>query len=264
MTKKNHEGASGLDRREAIATVGFGLLGSVLLAACSDSNTASTDGGTTTDSGSGTCSTIASETGGPYPDIDGMISNTTYQRSNIAETQTGTALTFTLTLLDSGNSCAAIAGARVMVWHCNKDGVYSEYNNSMNAGDTSATYGRGWQISGSSGTVTFTTIYPGWYSPRATHIHVEIYNPNNLTTPIKTTQFGFPDAINTAVQSQSTYKSGQTNSTTNDTDQVFGGTTTSTGDGDGGGHAHQIATVSGSNSAGYTASLDLAFTGYSA
>jgi protocatechuate 3,4-dioxygenase beta subunit len=51
----------------------------------------------------------------------------------------------------------------------------------------------------SAGTVKFTTSYPGWYSGRVTHIHVMVHNPSNLTTPVKTTQFVFPDNINTSV-----------------------------------------------------------------
>ncbi|HEY1551558.1 MAG TPA: hypothetical protein VGG28_27210 [Kofleriaceae bacterium] len=245
-----------IDRRSVLVILG----GSLVLACKSSSDDASPADASSTDS----CATIASETSGPYPDLDNMISNAAYERSSIAEDQTGTALKFTLSILDSGNACAPIAGALVMVWHCNKDGVYSEYSNSMNAGSTTTTFLRGWQTSDANGDVTFTTIYPGWYSPRATHIHVEVYNPSDLTTPIKTTQFGFPDDANTAVQSQSTYKSGQTNTTTNDTDQVFGGTVTATGDGDGGGDVNQVASVSGDVTAGYTAALDIGLTGYAA
>lgn len=66
------------------------------------------------------------------------------------------------------------------------------------------------------------------------------------------------------MQSQSTFKSGQTNSTTNDPDQVFGGTDSGgSGDGDGGGHTYQIATVTGSLAAGYAATSPIAITGYS-
>ena len=50
-----------------------------------------------------------------------------------------------------------------------------------------------------------------------------VYNPSDLTTPVKTTQFAFPDATNAAVYAQaSLYPKGQ-NSTTNATDMVFGG-----------------------------------------
>src|SRR5207253_10253037 len=133
--------------------------------------------------------------------------------------------------------------------HCDVDGVYSEYATSMNAGSTATTYLRGVQVSDASGNVMFRTIYPGWYSPRATHIHVRIYQGTAL---VKTTQFGFPDAINAMVYTPtslitSLYMKGP-NPTTNDADRVFGnGPLMGT---DGGGHAFQIASVTGSPTSG--------------
>jgi protocatechuate 3,4-dioxygenase beta subunit len=187
-----------------------------------------------------------------------MIGSSTYKRSDIREDRTGTALTLTLTIQDAGNGCAPIAGAKVMIWHCDKDGIYSEYNNNTNAGDVNATYLRGWQETDSEGKVQFTTIYPGWYSPRATHIHVEIYSG---TTAKKVTQIGFPDEINAAVYAQADiYKKGQ-NSTTNATDQVWGDKPVQNGT-DYGGHDYQIATITGDNASGYTASIAVAFSNY--
>ena len=68
--------------------------------------------------------------------------------------------TVTLTVVDAANGCAPIAGAHVEIWHCDADGVYSEYANGMNPGSTSSTYLRGVQTTDASGKVTFTTIYP--------------------------------------------------------------------------------------------------------
>jgi protocatechuate 3,4-dioxygenase beta subunit len=206
----------------------------------------------------GTCEEIPDETGGPYPDRDGMISDTKYSRSDITEGLTGTPLTLTLQVLDVSNGCAPIVGARVIIWHCDANGVYSEYASSMNSdpaqddiGSTATTYLRGWQETDSKGTVTFTTIYPGWYTPRVTHIHVMVYNPSDLTTPVKTTQFCFPDAANTAVYGQaSLYPKGQ-NSTTNASDQVFGSS-----------DEHLVAALTGSTASGYAASLPVGLTDY--
>lgn len=207
------------------------------------------------------CHRIPAETSGPYPDTLGMIGNTTYKRADVREDRTGVSLTLVLIIVDASNSCAAIADANVEIWHCDKDGIYSEYSNSMNAGSTSTTYLRGWQTTDSDGKVTFTTIFPGWYTPRATHVHVEVFNGTTLKF---TTQLGFPDDVNSAVYALSTYKNGQANATTNDTDQVFGGTDSGgSGDGDGGGHTYQIATVCGDATSGYTATLQVAITGYS-
>ncbi|SHM53782.1 hypothetical protein [Cryptosporangium aurantiacum] len=37
------------------------------------------------------------------------------------------------------------------------------------------TYLRGYQVTDASGKVTFTTIVPGWYSPRVAHIHLKVH-----------------------------------------------------------------------------------------
>ena len=55
------------------------------------------------------------------------------------------------------------------IWQCDAAGSYSQYGT-----QTAQTYLRGIQTTDSSGQVTFTTIYPGWYAGRATHIHVDV------------------------------------------------------------------------------------------
>jgi protocatechuate 3,4-dioxygenase beta subunit len=219
---------------------------------------AGSDVGAASDGAVAECREIPDETGGPYPDVDGMITNPIYQRSDITEGLSGTPLTLTLRVVDVANACAPVAGALVIIWHCDANGVYSEYASSMNSdpaqndvGSTTTTYLRGWQETDATGAVTFATIYPGWYSPRVTHIHVIVYNPDNLTTPVKTTQFAFPDATNATVYGQATlYPKGQ-NTTTNATDMVFGGSV------DG-----LLATVTGDTTSGFAASLPVGLASY--
>ena len=153
----------------------------------------------TSDVASGSCAEIPDETGGPYPDVKDMIASTTYQRADITEGKTGTPLTLTLNVVNVGSGCAPVVGARVIIWQCDADGVYSEYASTQNSdpgqgetGSTTTTYLRGWQVTDSDGNVTFTTIYPGWYVPRVTHIHLMVYHPSDLKTAVKTTQFCFP------------------------------------------------------------------------
>ena len=118
-------------------------------------------------------------------------------------------------------------------------------------GSTTTTYLRGWQVTDSNGNVSFTTIYPGWYTPRVTHIHIMVYNPTDLTTPVKTTQFCFPDAVNEAVYAQATlYPKGQ-NSTTDSSDMVFGASDT-----------YLVATLTGDVTSGYVASLPVGLSSY--
>jgi protocatechuate 3,4-dioxygenase beta subunit len=280
-TKKSREkGAAGqsglLDRRDMLATLG--ALGPMLILGCGSSSGGSSDGGTSdlatsgndlggaggsdaganADAAPSSCAEIPDETGGPYPDIDGMISNSTYNRTDITEGKTGTPLTLTLQLIEVGNSCAPIVGARVIIWHCDANGVYSEYAGSMNSdpaqgesGSTTTTYLRGWQASDSNGNVKFTTIFPGWYTPRVTHIHVMVYNPSNLTTPVKTTQFTFTDSIISTVYAQATlYPKGQS-STTVASDMVFSGS-----------DENLVAAVTGNTTSGYVATLPVGLTTY--
>jgi len=49
----------------------------------------------------------------------------TYYRQDI--TYGKSVIPLTLTLVDVSDSCAAAAGAVVIIWHCNKDCIYSEY-----------------------------------------------------------------------------------------------------------------------------------------
>lgn len=206
------------------------------------------------DTSSDTCVEIPDETAGPYPDTMDMINNADFERADVREDRTGTDLTLRFTVLDQADGCSPLVGHKLMIWHCDKDGIYSEYANNTNAGSTTSTYLRGWQVTDSNGQVEFQTIYPGWYIPRATHVHIQLYDTDGSTL-LKTTQIGFEDSLNAEVYDQTDlYTKGQ-NGTTNDSDQVWGlsgGTGT-----DGGGHDYQIATVSGTVDSGLTATIDI-------
>lgn len=187
------------------------------------------------------CAASPGETAGPYP-LPSSVSTSSLVRTDITEgTQTGIPLTLTLTLLNVDNSCNPVSGLRVDIWHCNKRGYYSAYDGQPGIDGTQNTSGTTWlrgiQYSNSSGQVTFTSIYPGWYTPRATHIHVEVFNGSTL---LLTTQLCFPDAINSTVNTY--YATSGTNSVTNTTDMVFSDS-----------YANELLTVTGSTSAGYTA-----------
>jgi protocatechuate 3,4-dioxygenase beta subunit len=68
-------------------------------------------------------------------------------------------LTFNVTRV-SGNSCSPLAGGYVDIWHCDALGTYSDVRDG--GFDTRGQkYLRGYQVSDSSGSVRFQTIYPG-------------------------------------------------------------------------------------------------------
>jgi protocatechuate 3,4-dioxygenase beta subunit len=195
----------------------------------------------------GGCSEIPGETTGPYP-LPSSVSSSSMVRSAITEgTQTGIPLTLTLTIVNAENNCLPVSGLRVDIWHCNKRGYYSAYDGQPGIDGTvnnaGTTWLRGIQYTDSNGQVTFETIYPGWYSPRATHIHVEIYNGSTL---LVTSQIAFPEDINTTVNNF--YNTSGTNPVTNTTDMVFSDSY----------NAELVDVVTGNTTSGYIATKEIA------
>ena len=221
----------------ALSAVGAAALaeacGSASPTSPSTTTTTTTTGGGTS---SGACAVINSETEGPYPDRTGMINNPAFYRQDITEGKPGTPLTLALTVVNVASSCAPVADATIEVWQCDAAGLYSEYN-------VAGTALRGLQKTDANGKATFNTVYPGWYSGRATHIHLEVF-VNGAS--VKTTQMAFPEDVTAAVYAQGVYASRGQNSTRNSTDNVFADGTT-----------NELATLSGSPASGYTATLQI-------
>ena len=224
----------------------------VLIEACSKSNNSSSSSGgssstsssdsTSTSTSSSSCIATPSETAGPYP-YD-LSSDSAIYRTNITEGKTGIPLSLTLTVVNSNADCAVLSNARVDIWHCDKDGYYSEYSEPGYLGtqdNTGKTFLRGIQLTDSIGQAKFTTIYPGWYTGRVTHIHLEIYVNSVLKL---TTQLCFPDSLNTTVYNTSLYSAHGQNTITNSSDQVFSD-----------GYSTELVTISGDTTNGYTATF---------
>lgn len=210
----------------------------------SDSSAATTTGDTTSSTGTTGCVTTPSETAGPYP-YD-LSSNSAIFRTDITEGKTGIPLSLTLTIVNSNNSCTAISGARVDIWHCDKDGYYSEYSEPGYLGtqdNTGKTFLRGIQLTDTNGQVKFTTIYPGWYTGRVTHIHIEIFVNSVLKA---TTQIAFPDSLNTTIYNTALYSPHGQNSTTNSNDMVFSDSVSS-----------ELVTITGDTTNGYAATFQV-------
>jgi protocatechuate 3,4-dioxygenase beta subunit len=203
--------------------------------------TATSSGTFTVISASASCAATDSETAGPFPTKD----PSSLVKTDIRSDRTGVAFTITITIQDKNNGCAALEGAIVDIWHCDKDGYYSEYGGtSMQTVDyTAVHFLRGRQVTNSDGQVSFVSIFPGWYQSRATHIHVHIYNSSGSSLLV--TQIGFPEGSNSAVvqvnaSTANGYTKGMSGYTYNASDSVF----TNSID-------NEIATVTGSVADGY-------------
>ncbi|MGO4660612.1 intradiol ring-cleavage dioxygenase [Terrabacter sp. 2TAF16] len=273
-----------VDRRRALTLLGgLGVAGA--LAACStgtpsaastgsatsSSTSASTSSASTTSAAAGTSAATSGdtadadlveapdETAGPYPG-DGSNGQNVLDDSGIvrrdirssfgssATTAEGVPLTVKLTVKDLATS-SALVGAAVYVWHCDRDGNYSLY--SRPAADEN--YLRGVQATDESGTATFTSIFPACYPGRWPHIHFEVYSKVSDATSsgpiVKTSQIALPQATCEAVYATTGYEQsvGNLSQVSLQRDNVFGD--------DGG--IHQLATMSGSASSGYTAALTI-------
>ncbi|MEZ0610977.1 intradiol ring-cleavage dioxygenase [Fibrella sp. WM1] len=199
----------------------------------------STSGGSTNGSSASNCTVTPSETEGPFPTK--LPAN--FVRKDIRDGRTGIVTTMNITVKNTNASCAALAGALVDVWHCDKDGYYSEYGGTgmQSVNFQSVDFLRGRQTTDANGLVSFTTIFPGWYSGRAPHVHVHIYNASGKSLLV--TQIAFPydvtNTVYTTASSQGYTKGAQ--DTLNERDNVFSD-----------GFTTELATLSGSVSAGYT------------
>ncbi len=195
----------------------------------------------------GGCVLIPQETDGPYP-LDLSKSAASF-RKDVTEGKTGLPLNLTLTIVNVNNNCNPIPNARVDIWHCDKDGYYSGYNNMGYLGtqnNVGKTFCSGIQMTDSNGQVQFTTIYPGWYSGRITHIHFQVF----LNSVLKaTSQLAFPDSLNNTVYQTPLYAAhGQNSSvTSNSRDMVFSDSSNT---------QYEIATaIANAATGGYDASL---------
>lgn len=190
----------------------------------------------------GACQVAAEETAGPYPDRLGMLSNPAFFRRDIREGRSGALLNLTLTVTNVRNNCSPVANANVEIWQCDASGNYSEYAQPGYNG-TGQTFLRGLQTTDAKGNVVFTTVYPGWYAGRATHVHVKVYVNG---AAVKTTQVAFPESITAEVYASGVYASKGQSPTKNSSDNVFSD-----------GTATEMASVTGSAAAGYDASLSI-------
>ncbi len=133
-------------------------------------------------------------------------------RADVTEDRKGVLLTLKLLVVDV-NTQIPVKNAIVEIWHCDAEGNYSGYPEGLAhnfIGSLRFTgiagmlgkkhinpvnkrqYLRGSQQTDENGYAYFTTIFPGWYEPRAAHIHFKVF-VNNIE--YLTSQFYFDQKL---------------------------------------------------------------------
>ncbi len=234
-----------LTRREMLGLMGgASVAGLALIVGCSDddkpaatSTTAATSGASpqaaatsaaTQASGAlpVSCVVTPALTEGPYF-VDEKLLRSDIRSdpsSNSVKDGAPLALTMVVTQVGSGGACTPLQGAAVDVWHCDATGVYSDVSDP--SFDTKGQkWLRGYQTTDASGQVQFTTIYPGWYQGRATHIHFKVRTePDSNAGTEFTSQFFFDDALSDTVHnSGGAYSKGSSGRTQNTQDGIYNG-----------------------------------------
>ncbi len=215
-----------LSRRRVIglaATSAIGVVVSQTIGGCAaDAATAPLTDTTNTDGGSGSvasCVVTAALTEGPYF-VDERLNRSDIRADSITgaiSSGVPLALRFNVSRVASG-ACTPLTGAYLDVWHCDAAGVYSD----VSGAGAGRRFLRGYQITDANGVAAFTTIYPGWYSGRAVHVHFKLRLFAGSTASYEfTSQFFFDESLTTTVHALSPYSSRGTRNTLNSNDNIY-------------------------------------------
>lgn len=121
----------------------------------------------------------------------------------------------------SGKACSPLAGTLVDLWQCDAEGAYSDVRD-RGFNTVGQKFLRGYQVTDGTGLVTFQTIYPGWYSGRAVHIHFKVRtNPAGSRGLEFSSQLYFDEAITDAVHTKAPYNNKGRRNTLNQNDGIY-------------------------------------------
>jgi protocatechuate 3,4-dioxygenase beta subunit len=204
-----------ITRKDSLVKLGGLLAGAAAVGGwkAADSPSATDEGSSSSGpagvaSGLVSCVLAPEQTEGPYYLDDHRV------RRNITEGKPGVPLALRLTVVNV-SSCKPIKGAAVDIWHCDAGGVYSGTSVQDTEEDR---FLRGIQRTNAKGLALFRTIYPGWYTGRAVHIHVLVHIGGNV---VHTGQLYFPDALTDAVYRRSPYSRRPNRNTRNAADSIY-------------------------------------------
>lgn len=220
-----------LTRREVLALFGT-TAGGALLVACMPSvltspSASSSPGASANPAASGvagvpSCIVRPELTEGPYF-VDEKLNRSDIRSdpdSGVVEAGAYLALAYAVSRIDA-SSCTPFAGALVDVWHCNALGIYSDVNDPSGS-TVGQQFLRGYQVTDADGMARLTTVYPGWYSGRAVHIHFKIRTDAGADAGLEfTSQLFFDDAQSAAVYTRDPYASKGSPDVPNASDAIY-------------------------------------------
>jgi protocatechuate 3,4-dioxygenase beta subunit len=159
---------------------------------------------------------------GPYF-VDGQL-NRADIRSDPSDNSVreGVPLTLNVNVASVGaNSCSPIEGAQIDLWHCDASGQYSGVSD-QGFNTQGQQFLRGYQLTNANGAAQFLTIYPGWYSGRAVHMHFTIRTKAADGADYQfTSQFFFDENLTDQVHAVEPYASKGERDTRNENDNIF-------------------------------------------
>jgi protocatechuate 3,4-dioxygenase beta subunit len=128
-------------------------------------------------------------------------------------------LTFNVSQV-SGNGCAPLEGAKVEIWHCDAEGVYSDVSD-PGFNTKGQKFLRGFQTTDANGQATFVIIYPGWYSRRTVHIHFKVHYDGFDKSRVFISQLFFDDSFTDQGFAQEPYASKRQRNILNNNDNIY-------------------------------------------
>jgi len=218
MHNDDHPVGRSLTRREMVALFG----GSAAIAAVSQ-RAAGQAPAAAFDQVAPDCVALPRQTEGPFF-VDEQLRRSDIRLDPATGITTGgipLELHLAVSQVTASRACAVLPGAQVDIWHCDAAGVYSDVRN-RDADTTGRKFLRGYQVTDANGRARFTTIYPGWYSGRAVHIHFKIRVPSAAgRTDEFTSQFYFNDELTDTVHARAPYSAHRGQRLVNARDMIF-------------------------------------------
>ena len=202
-----------LTRREVLAVLG--VSGASLLVGCRTapkSAVAALPG----------CVVRPEQTLGPYFVDEGLERGDIRSDPSTGQASSGAPLALAFVVSRVGEAgCAPLSGARVEVWQCDADGVYSDVKDPL-FDTTGRKFLRGHQLTDAAGKAQFTTIYPGWYPGRTVHIHFKIHGEPAAGRGYEfASQIYFDDSMTDRVHAAAPYAARGARTTRNRDDAIY-------------------------------------------